>query len=155
MHAFLHCLSKLRSEIIGAIDVKYFKNIIFITIIITCVMWSRIVHFNVFSIWEYVTAFFARLQFTTVPPWCSEHHHHHKHHHHHQYYHNHLIRITVILKVMSQNVRFWVKPQFSKLGHLTLTVPWWRHSQIWHQTVQILSHKSARIFLNYRLNTFP
>ena len=122
-----------------------------IIIIITCVMWSWIVHLNVCSIWEYVTAFFARLHFTALPLCCSDHHHHH---HHHQYYHNHLIRITVILNVMSQNVRFWVKPQFSKLGHLTLSVPCWRHCQIWHQTVQILSHISARIFLNYRLNTF-
>ena len=138
--------------------------IIIIIVIITWVMRSRIVHLNVCSIWEYVTAFFARLHFTTVPPWCSDHHHHHHHHYHnhhhhhryhqhhhhhhhyhHQYYHNHLIRITVILKVMSQNVRFWAKPQFSKLGHLTLSVPWWRHSQIWHQTVEILSHISARI----------
>ena len=36
----------------------------------------------------------------------SHHYHHHHHHHHYQYYHNHLIGITVILKVMSQNVRF-------------------------------------------------
>ena len=27
----------------------------------------------------YVTAFFARLQFTTILLWCSEHHHHHYH----------------------------------------------------------------------------
>ena len=133
--------------------------IIIIIVIITWVMWSRIVHLNVCSIWEYVTAFFARLQFTTLPPWCSDHHHqhhhhhHYHHHHHHQYYHDQLMRITAILKVMSQNL--WVKPQFSKLGLLTLTVPRWRHRQIWHQTVQILSHISARIFLNYRLNTFP
>ena len=30
------------------------------------------------SIWEYVTAFFARLQFTTILLWCSDHHHHHQ-----------------------------------------------------------------------------
>ena len=142
--------------------VEVLNIIIIIIIIITCVMWSWIVHLNVCSTWEYVTAFFARLQFTTVPLWCSDHchhhHHHHRypeHHHHHQYYHNHLIRITVILKVMSQNVRFLVKPQFFKLGHLTLNVPWWRHSQIWHQTVQILSHISARSFLSFSLKTFP
>ena len=127
--------------------VEVLNIIIIIIIIITCVMWSWIVHLNVCSIWEYVTAFFARLQFTTVPLCCYDHYHHHRypqhHHHHYQYYHNHLI--TVILNVMSQNVRFWVKPQFSKLGHLTLSVLWWRHCQIWHQTVQILSHISARI----------
>ena len=39
--------------------------IIIIVVIITWVMWSRIAHLNVCSIWEYVTAFFARLQFTT------------------------------------------------------------------------------------------
>ena len=144
-----------------AVEVLNIIVIIIIIIIITCVMWSWIVHLNVCSIWEYVTAFFARLQFTTVPFCCSDHHRHHHYHHrhhryhqhhynhhhhyHHQYYHNQLIRITVILKVMSQNVRFWVKTQFSKLGHLTLSVPWWRHSQIWHQTFQILSHISARI----------
>ena len=42
-------------------------NIIIIITIITCVMGSRIVHLNVCSIWEYVTAFFARLQLTTLP----------------------------------------------------------------------------------------
>ena len=141
--------------------------IIIFVIIITWVMWFRIVHLNVCSIWEYVTAFFARLQFTTVLLWCSDHYHHHHHHHHHhhrypehhhhhhQYYHNHFIRTTVKINVTSQNVRFWVKPQFFKLGYLTLSVPWWRHSQIWHQTVQILSDISTRIFLSFSLKTFP
>ena len=97
------------------------------------------------SIWEYVTAFFARLKLTTVLLWCSDHHHHH---------HHHLIRITVKLNLMSQNEHFLVKPPFFKLGHLTLSVPWWHHSQTWHQTIQILSHISRRIFFSYSLKTF-
>ena len=137
---------------------------IIIIIIITCVMWSRIVHLNVCSIWEYVPAFFARLQFTiqytVVPLWCSDHHHqqqHHQYHHHHhrQYYHNHLIRITVILKVISQNVRFWVKPQLSKLGQLTLDRTLVTSQPDLASNCPNLSHKCARIFLNYRMDTFP
>ena len=44
-------------------------------------MWSWIVYLN--ALWGggegYVTAFFARLQFTSILLWCSEHHHHHHH----------------------------------------------------------------------------
>ena len=133
--------------------------IIIIIIIITCVMWSRIVHLNVCSIWEYVPAFFARLQFTiqytVVPLWCSDQHHQQHHHHHRQYYHNHLIRITVILKVISQNVRFWVKPQLSKLGQLTLDRTLVTSQPDLASNCPNLSHKCARIFLNYRMDTFP
>ena len=50
-----------------AVEVLNIIIIIIIIIIITCVMWSRIVHLNVCSIWESVTAFFARLHFTTLP----------------------------------------------------------------------------------------
>ena len=131
-----------------SIKYYYYYNYYLCNVVLNCSL--------VCSIWEYVTAFFARLQFTTVPLWCSEHHHRYpEHHHHHHYYHNHFIRITVKLNVTSQNVRFLVKLQFFKLGHLTLSVPWWRHTRIWRQTVQILSHISARIFLSFSLKTFP
>ena len=97
---------------------------------------------------------------TIVPLWCSDHHHqqqHHQYHHHHhrQYYHNHLIRITVILKVISQNVRFWVKPQLSKLGQLTLDRTLVTSQPDLASNCPNLSHKCARIFLNYRMDTFP
>ena len=67
------------------------SNIIIIIIIIIIITWLCNMVLNcslVCSIWEYVTAFFARLQFTTVPLWCSYHYHHHRHHFCYYYLHH-------------------------------------------------------------------
>ena len=65
------------------------SNIIIIITIIIIISWLCNMVLNcslVCSIWEYITAFFARLQFTTVPLWCSYHYHHHQQQHHHRQY---------------------------------------------------------------------
>ena len=67
------------------------SNIIIIITIIIIISWLCNMVLNcslVCSIWEYITAFFARLQFTTVPLWCSYHYHHHQQQHHQQQHHH-------------------------------------------------------------------
>ena len=69
-----------------AIKVSNIINAIIIIIIITWLCNMVLNCSLVCSTWEYVTAFFVRLQFTTVPLWCSYHYHHHQQQHHHRHY---------------------------------------------------------------------
>ena len=89
LYRFYFCVCAFIFDHIPMLKCAIEVSNIIIIIIIIIITWLCNMVLNcslVCSIREYVTAFFARLQFTTVPLWCSYHYHHHQQQHHHRHY---------------------------------------------------------------------